>query len=184
MERQRTQGLSVSMALLLFHAQMTLPLVEAYVEQTCSEAAKSDPRVNYKFCVDTLYRHRGSTEADTWRLAQIASDLAVNTSEVGKLLIDDMAKKEVRDPDMRRLLNGCSKLYDDMGTAAARAEDNIRARNYGAAKQLLNQDIAMARQCQASFGRAGKGAPAIVTQIDTEAVNLGILAYAITNLLK
>ncbi|XP_042432983.1 pectinesterase inhibitor 8-like [Zingiber officinale] len=169
----------VLLLLLLLHGQSS----SAYVEQTCSDASKSDRRVNYDFCVNRLYKSPWSTEADTWRLAQIAAELGLNTTEVGKSKMDERVPSE-RDAAVKALLEACSTNYDDMGTALAKADDGIRARDYGLAKGLLTQAIRMGSQCGSSFSKAGKAAPAVVAQLDSEGVNLSILCYAITNLLK
>jgi hypothetical protein len=50
----------------------------ATVVTTCRAATSSDARVDYRFCVAELGKHRDSPDADTWGLAKVAALTGVN----------------------------------------------------------------------------------------------------------
>ncbi|XP_042432911.1 pectinesterase inhibitor 8-like [Zingiber officinale] len=127
-------SLSMVLLLLLLHGQSA----SAYVEQTCRDASNSDRRVNYDFCVDRLYKSPRATEADTWLLAQIAAELGINTTGIGRSKMNELAQSE-RDSAVKVLLEACSTNYGNMVMACAKADDCIRARDYAGAKRLLTQ---------------------------------------------
>ncbi|WOL05602.1 hypothetical protein Cni_G14331 [Canna indica] len=106
--------LSFSLALLL----LQYSLAEADFQKTCTDAANSDSQADHDFCVSRLLGRPDSIEVDTWRLAQIAAELAINNNDIGKVKIGQLSA-QATDATLRQLLNTCYLLFDGMGRADA-----------------------------------------------------------------
>ena len=158
-------------------------VVDATVATTCKEAAASDVRVNLQLCLLQLDSQRGTSDADTWGLAKVATVAGISSAD---LAADDVATLEAGNPTvpMKQALAKCATLYGDAGVAFAEANDEINRRAYAAGKKKLDQALSLTQQCNAAFGLHGVTLPQPLAQHTVDAIQMAIIASAITNLIK
>nr|CAB3446799.1 unnamed protein product [Digitaria exilis] len=97
----------------------------ATVVTTCRAAADSDTRVDYRFCVAQLGNHHNSPDADIWGLAKVAALTGIINADNA---VYDAKKMLVTARPKRAALEQCSKLYDSMGYAFAKAVGELNYR--------------------------------------------------------
>lgn len=158
-------------------------VVDATVATTCKAAAASDARVNLQLCLSQLGNQRGSTDADTWGLAKVASLAGVNSAT---LAADDVMTLEGGNPSlpMKPALAKCATVYTNVGLAFAEANDEINRRAYAAGKKKLDEALSLTQQCNAAFSIHGVTLPQPLAQHTVDTIQMAIIAGAITNLIK
>lgn len=162
---------------------LTTHAVEATVATTCKAAAASDPRVNAELCMSHLGTQRGSSDADAWGLAKVASLAGVNSAS---LAIDDVRTLLKGSPSlqMKPALAKCEAVFGGAATAFAGASDELNARSYAAGRKKLDEALAQAQDCNAAFGLHGVTLPQPLAQHTVDSIQLAIIASAITGLIK
>ncbi|KAM0944888.1 putative pectinesterase inhibitor domain-containing protein [Dioscorea sansibarensis] len=164
------------LSLLLLFLTLHLAGATANIQDTCKSAATANPVINYDFCVSTFLRNPRSGSADTRGLASIAALTSVNQAYNVKANINDLLRKSP-DPATKSGLDQCMTLYTSMLTTLGQAVDAINGRQDEAAKGLLNTGIEAAKNCEATFGKAGTASP--LTQGNNDSVELSSMALAI-----
>jgi pectinesterase inhibitor-like protein len=157
--------------------------LDAAVATICKAAAANDVRVNLQLCLSQLGNQRGTTDADAWGLAKVASLAGVNNAA---LAADDVRTLLAGNPSvpMKPALAKCATAYSEAGFAFAEASDEINRHAYAAANKKLGVALAQAQQCNAAFGIHGVTLPQPLAQHTVDSIQIAIIAGAITNLIK
>jgi pectinesterase inhibitor-like protein len=183
MRRPHSAACVLATALALF----LLGGADATVVTTCRAAASSDARVDYRFCVAELGKHRESPDADVWGLAKVAALTGVNNADDAvydiKAMLRPSSKAAAARAPPRAALAQCQKLYDAVGFAFAEATDAINSRDYAAGKAKVARAVSLTRQCDAAMARAG-AVPSPLTQYSSYSVKIAAVCTAITSLIK
>ncbi|TVU29862.1 hypothetical protein EJB05_21450, partial [Eragrostis curvula] len=157
--------------------------VTGTVETTCKEAADSDKRVDYNFCVEKLITRHDTTDADTWGLAQITA--LAGASNADDVVVDIkalLAKPGGASGKMREALEKCQKLYDRLAIVFLEAHDIINSRDYAVGKKKVAETMPLVQLCEDTFVKGGVRSP--LSKRKDDSVQLAVICTAITNLIK
>ncbi|XP_072962532.1 putative invertase inhibitor [Typha angustifolia] len=164
------------LVVLLLHSIQTFSSAASTMETVCNLVG--DFYVTPQFCVETLGADPDSRTADLPGLGMIAVNMTVNNATAVTSKIESLLQIEFSN-DTRRSLETCRGLYSDMIASLKYATDAIRAKQYDAAKSLVDASEGVATSCDAQ-----PEVPSVLKSDNEKFVRLAILAEAIVSRLS
>ncbi|XP_020093035.1 putative invertase inhibitor [Ananas comosus] len=149
----------------------------ASVEEACKSAADKHSAVSLQHCISALGSDPRSHSADLHGLAAVAVKLAIDHATSTESKIDDLIDLEPT-PSVKERLSSCLEVYSDAVDSLRNALDNLNARLYDKATNLLTSSLTAAESCEKVLEGA-KGLSSVVAD-DRDYGKLASIALGIT----
>lgn len=133
----------------------------------------------YGFCVNSLYSDPRTPTADAYVLAFISFDLAYANATRTNAHVQALLSRE-KNPDFRRLLKSCEKLYGEAVSALALALNDLDSETYSELASYAGDSAREAGECQKGFRGTRFRSP--FTQMNRDLRGLAGICIVVSNL--
>ncbi|KAK8626223.1 hypothetical protein V6N13_133874 [Hibiscus sabdariffa] len=169
---------------IVFFCILVVSVRSDVLSDSCGEAAKHDPNINFDFCVSTLEGNpKAKSATGVADLVKVAIETAIsNSNSIGSLITKLLSNKGL-DPYVRSCLQDCSELYSDAGSSLAKGEKAFEGKDYGTANSVISAAMDSASTCEDQF-KEKKGVVSPLTKENNSFFQLNAISLAFINMVQ
>ncbi|KAL4335230.1 hypothetical protein GQ457_07G011080 [Hibiscus cannabinus] len=169
---------------IVFFCILVVSVRSDVLSDSCGEAAKHDPNINFDFCVSTLGGNpKAKSATGVADLVKVAIETAIsNSNSIGSLITKLLSNKGL-DPYVRSCLQDCSELYSDAGSSLAKGEKAFEGKDYGTANSVISAAMDSSSTCEDQF-KEKKGVVSPLTKENNNFFRLNAISLAFINMVQ
>ncbi|KAJ4957773.1 hypothetical protein NE237_024884 [Protea cynaroides] len=152
------------------------------INETCRKSAKSDPNINYNFCVSSLQTgHKSHNPTNLKQLGITAVKLTKSNASHTKSFIKNLLKNKKLDPFVKLALQDCMEVYSDAVDLLKEAIKDVKEKRYSEANIKLSSAMDSSSSCEEGFNeKKGKDSP--LTKENKDVFQLAAISLSIINM--
>ncbi|KAE8713781.1 Regulator of nonsense transcripts 1 [Hibiscus syriacus] len=154
------------------------------LNDSCSQAAKGDPNINFDFCVSSLQVDpKAKSATSVADLVDVAIDTAMsNATSIGSIISKLLSNKSL-EQYARTCLEDCSELYSDAGSNLKSGEQAFEGKDYGTANSEISAAMDAADTCEEQF-KEKEGVVSPLTKENGDFFQLTAISLAFINMVQ
>ena len=178
-------SLLFSFVLILSHTLSIFAIVmpnEYITKQTCTNAAKMDPKINYTFCLQALNSDPKSQSASLTDLGLISINLVKNNATNTLSLINRLIGDKTTSNKEKAALEDCSELFTDSIDEINEIVIDYSKKRFDDVYTKVSGVMTGADSCEEGFKDVG--IPSVLTKQNDFVTGLGAVTLSIVHMVQ